>query len=86
MTIPMPRKTSTQEGTMASILLDCICETCGRQITMDELLSDFHQEHKFSPIELAALQAMRSYLRCCDPTLSDFEFPHTEKAVDRKRA
>ena len=86
MTIPMFTTALTQEGTMASILLDCICETCGRQITMDELLADFHHDHKFSPIELAALQAMRSYLRCCDPTLADFEFPHTERVPGRKRA
>jgi hypothetical protein len=61
----------------ASILLDCYCDTCGRQITMDELQSDFHKEHRFSAIELAALQAMRSYLRVCDPSLQKFEFPHS---------
>lgn len=83
MTIPAFSTPRYPEGAMASILLDCVCETCGRQITMDELLTDFHHDHKFSPIELAALQAMRSYLRCCDPTLSTFEFPHTDRLPKR---
>jgi hypothetical protein len=86
MTIPPIANVLTMEGPVASILLDCVCETCDRQITMDELLTDFHEQHRFSPIELAALQAMRSYLRCCDPTLRCFEFPHTEPRSDRKLA
>lgn len=62
---------------MASILLDCYCDTCGRQITLDELQTDFHKEHRFTPIELAALQAMRTYLSHCHPLLATFEFPHS---------
>lgn len=62
---------------MAAILLDCFCDTCGRQITMDELQTEFHKDHHFSAIEMAALQAMRSYLRFYDPALGKFEFPHS---------
>ncbi len=86
MTTPTFPNTRTPEDPVASILLDCTCETCGRQITMDELLSDFHKDHKFSTIEMAALQAMRSYIRYCDPTLSNFEFPHAERRPHSKRA
>ena len=70
--------TNEMETPMASMLLDCYCDTCGRQITMDELQTDFHKDHRFSAIELAALQAMRAYLHFCDPTLEKFQFPHSE--------
>lgn len=65
------------EGQMAAITLDCFCDTCGRQITMDELQTDYHQGHRFSAIEMAALQAMRAYLRFYDPTLGRFELPNS---------
>lgn len=66
------------EAPMRSILLDCVCDTCRRQITLDELQKDFHREHHFSAIELAALQAMRAYLNLLDPTRESLEFPHSE--------
>lgn len=77
MTVQAFGRASESEGTMTSIYLDCYCETCGRQITMDELQSDFHRDHRFSVIEMAALQAMRSYLRFYDPELGKFNFPHS---------
>jgi hypothetical protein len=77
MTIRAFKTQKDLEAPMASILLDCFCDTCNRQITMDELQSDFHKDHRFSAIELAALQAMRSYLKCCDPALGRFDFPHS---------
>lgn len=70
--------TTNMEAPMEPMLLDCYCDTCGRQITLDELQSDFHKEHHFSAIELAALQAMRAYLHFLDPTLEKFQFPHSE--------
>jgi hypothetical protein len=66
------------EAPMHSMLLDCHCDTCGRQITLDELQTDFHREHHFSAIELAALQAMRAYLNHQDPALDKLQFPHSE--------
>lgn len=62
---------------MAAIVLDCYCDTCRRQITLDELHNDFHKEHHFSAIELAALQAMRAYIQCCDPAARKIDFPHS---------
>jgi hypothetical protein len=58
------------------ILLDCYCDTCGRQITLDELQNEFHKEHTFKAIEMAALQAMRAYLLHCGAGLNKLPFPH----------
>jgi len=77
MTIRAFSGSSDSTGPSASILLDCFCESCGRHITLDELQSDFHREHHFSTIEMAALQAMRAYLRFCDPAIGKVEFPHS---------
>ena len=77
MTFRAFRTQNDLEAPMASIVLDCFCDTCNRQITMDELQSDFHKEHRFSAIELAALQAMRSYLKFYDPALGKLDFPHS---------
>jgi hypothetical protein len=77
MTINAFTNQAESEGPMASVLLDCFCDTCGRQITLDELQSDFHKEHRFMAIELAALQAMRAYLSHCGMGATKQEFPHS---------
>lgn len=76
MTINELAKAAEKEVSMAAIVLDCYCDTCRRQITLDELQNEFHKDHHFSAIEMAALQAMRAYIQCCDPARK-FQFPHS---------
>jgi hypothetical protein len=42
--------------------LDCWCDTCKRQVTIAEVKSGAHSEHKFAPEERAALEAVSQYL------------------------
>ncbi|MCU1309151.1 MAG: hypothetical protein JWO20_276 [Candidatus Angelobacter sp.] len=42
--------------------LDCWCDTCNCNITMEEILQNYHADHRFSPVDQAALQAVKEYL------------------------
>jgi hypothetical protein len=42
--------------------LDCWCDTCNCNITVEEILQNYHAEHRFSPVDQAALQAVKEYL------------------------
>lgn len=47
---------------MTQHLLDCFCQTCDRQISLEEVRDDFHKGHDFLPTDSAALQAVKTYL------------------------
>ena len=47
---------------MTQHLIDCFCQTCDRQISLEEIRDDFHMGHEFTPGDSAALQAVKTYL------------------------
>ena len=47
---------------MTQHMLDCFCQTCDRQISLEEVKTDFHKGHEFSPADNAALQAVKEFV------------------------
>jgi hypothetical protein len=43
--------------------IECWCKTCQAYITVEEVRNDAHASHEFAPEDMAALQAVRQYLR-----------------------
>ena len=43
--------------------IECWCRTCERYVTVEEVETDYHQGHDFGPEDMAALLAVKEYLR-----------------------
>lgn len=43
--------------------IECWCRTCEAYVTVEEIEADFHHGHDFGPEDLAALLAVKEYLR-----------------------
>jgi hypothetical protein len=46
--------------------IECWCKTCQKYVTVEEVRKEAHAEHDFAPEDMAALQAVRQYLRSRD--------------------
>jgi hypothetical protein len=42
--------------------IDCWCDTCKAQVTLEEIRTGRHTQHRFSAVDRAAYQIVQEYL------------------------
>jgi hypothetical protein len=48
---------------MARHYIDVWCASCDRKVTLEEVATDYHSDHSFEPMELAAMQAVTQFMK-----------------------
>jgi hypothetical protein len=48
--------------------LDCWCDTCNCNVTVEEVREAYHADHRFSPVDWTTLQAVQEYLNRAEAT------------------
>jgi hypothetical protein len=53
----------TRLGDVVDTRIECWCRTCERYVTVEEVEENYHAKHEFGPEDIAALEAVKQYLR-----------------------
>jgi hypothetical protein len=55
-------------GAVMDRRLDCWCDTCNCNVTVEEVREAYHADHRFSPVDWTTLQAVQEYLNRAEAT------------------